>query len=234
MLIIQSLNTYYEKWERSSEFARLRTGDMFRKIDLSKIKKCEVFAQNIRLRYDKGGKISQAQPFFTEYRQYGENIFTEGTQNRYDNFNKLLQFIRIFKEEDKYKVMFCDENVEWCPTKRWGHNEAFNVSLPENVRDFLRITNGFYINGKVFFSMINDNVKEISPRATNRTRDIIGFNRYYRSMTDIEEYIILGKDSISYFVYDIASEKYRILTNGTLDVMNEFNSLAQMIREVLV
>ncbi|WP_288886373.1 hypothetical protein [uncultured Eubacterium sp.] len=99
---------------------------MFRKIDLSKIKKCEVFAQDIRLRYDKGGKISQAQPFFTEYRQYGENIFTEGTQNRYDNFNKLLQFIRIFKEEDKYKVMFCDENVEWCPTKRRGHNEAFN------------------------------------------------------------------------------------------------------------
>ena len=126
MLIIQSLNTYYEKWLRSSEFARLRTGDMFRKIDLSKIKKCEVFAQDIRLRYDKGGKISQAQPFFTEYRQYGENIFTEGTQNRYDNFNKLLQFIRIFKEEDKYKVMFCDENVEWCPTKRRGHNEAFN------------------------------------------------------------------------------------------------------------
>ena len=71
--------------------------------------------------------------------------------------------------------------------------EAFNVSLPENVRDFLRITNGFYINGKVFFSMINDNVKEISPRATNRTRDIIGFNRYYRGMTDIEDYIILGK-----------------------------------------
>ena len=22
--------------------------------------------------------------------------------------------------------MFCDENVEWCPTKRRGHNEAFN------------------------------------------------------------------------------------------------------------
>lgn len=126
MLIIQSLNTYYEKRERSSDFARLRTGDMFRKIDLSKIKNCEVFAQDIRLRYDKDGKISQAQPYFTEYRLFGENIFTEGTKNRYDNFNKLLQFIRIFKEEDKYKVMFCDENVEWCPTKRRGHNEAFN------------------------------------------------------------------------------------------------------------
>lgn len=38
----------------------------------------------------------------------------------------LLQFIRIFKEEDRYLIRFCDENVEWCPTKRRGHNEAFN------------------------------------------------------------------------------------------------------------
>lgn len=30
-----------------SEYARLRTGDMFWKIDLSKIKNCEVFAQEI-------------------------------------------------------------------------------------------------------------------------------------------------------------------------------------------
>lgn len=112
-------------------------------------------------------------------------------------------------------------------------SEAFNVSLPEDVRALLSITNGLHINGKVFFSMINDDVKELSPRATNRTRDIIGFNRYYRDMTDIEDYIILGKDSISYFVYDIASEKYQVLSNGTLDVMREYNSLTRMIREVL-
>ena len=48
------------------------------------------------------------------------------SQDRYANFNKLLQFIRIFKEDDRYRIRFCDENVEWCPTKRRGHNEAFN------------------------------------------------------------------------------------------------------------
>lgn len=53
MLFVQSLNTYYEKHERSSEYARLRTADLFWKID-------------------------------------------------------------------------CDEDVEWCPTKHYGHNEAFN------------------------------------------------------------------------------------------------------------
>ena len=112
-------------------------------------------------------------------------------------------------------------------------SETFDVSLPEEVKTFLSVTNGLYINGVVFFSRFNDNVKEISPRATERTRDIIGFNRAYRDMTDIEDYIILGKDSISYFVYGIASGKYQVLSNGTMDMMNEYDSLAQMIEEVL-
>jgi hypothetical protein len=47
MLIVQTLNTYYSKEKRSSEHARLRTGAMFEKIDISKIKECEVFAQII-------------------------------------------------------------------------------------------------------------------------------------------------------------------------------------------
>ena len=52
-------------------------------------------------------------------------------------------------------------------------------------------------------------------------------------MTDIEDYIILGKDSISYFVYDITSGKYQVISNGTMDVMSEYDSLAQMIGAVL-
>ena len=61
MLFIQSLDTYYDKNERSSEYARLRNGDLFRKIDVTKIKECEVFVQFLSLRYDDGG-VSQAKP----------------------------------------------------------------------------------------------------------------------------------------------------------------------------
>ena len=125
MLFIQSLNTYYEKQGRSSEYARLRTGDLFRRIDVSKIGECEVFAQLISMRYDIRSGVSQAEPYSETYRKYGKSIFTEGTRDRYKNFNDLMQFIRIFKEDDRYRIMFCDENVEWCPTKRRGHNEAF-------------------------------------------------------------------------------------------------------------
>lgn len=162
MLFIQSLNTYYEKQERSSEFARLRNGDLFRKIDSDQIKACEVFAQVLRLRHDADGSTSEAKPYDTEYRQYGEEIYTEGTGNRYDDFNKLLQFIRIFREEDKYKIMFCDENVEWCPTKRRGHNEAFNDAKSIHYHKD-RLNETAFILGKNQYGRIIYNNRYVDP-----------------------------------------------------------------------
>ena len=162
MLFIQSLNTYYEKQKRSSEYARLRTGDMFRKIDLSKIKECEVFAQLLHLRYDADGGVSQAKPYSETYKQYENNIYTEGTRDRYKNFNELLKFIRIFKEEDRYRIMFCDENVEWCPTKRYGHNEAFNDGNSIYYhRDFLNET--AFILGRNEYGRIIYNNRYVDP-----------------------------------------------------------------------
>ena len=161
MLFIQSLDTYYDKNERSSEYARLRNGDLFRKIDVTKIKECEVFVQFLSLRYDDGG-VSQAKPYSEIYKDYGKSIFTEGTKDRYSNYNKLLKFIRIFKDEDNYKIMFCDENVEWCPTKRRGHNEAFNnVNSIFYHRDKLNET--AFILGKNQYGRIIYNNKYVNP-----------------------------------------------------------------------
>ena len=67
----------------------------------------------------------------------------------------------------------------------------------------------------------------------SKTYDIIERNEEYRMMTDIEDFILLGEDSLSYFVYDIESKKYRIISNGTLDIMKEYNGLCTLIKEVL-
>ena len=75
MLFVQSLNTYYEKQERSSEYARLRNGDMFRKIDVSKLRECEVSAQIISLRYKKDHGVSPAQPYYEKYRLWSRSCF---------------------------------------------------------------------------------------------------------------------------------------------------------------
>ena len=183
MLIVQSIDTYYEKRERSSEFARLRSEDLFRSIDCSKIKKCEVLTQRLRLEYNKDGRVSPAQPYKIEYEQYGVSIFTEGTKNRYDNYNKLLKFIRIFKQEDGYKIMFCDENVEWCPTKRRGHNEAFHDE--ESIyyhRDWLNET--AFVLGKNQYGRIIFNNRYVDP---DTQRWSYGWHIYNIISCDISE-----------------------------------------------
>ena len=38
MLFVQALDTYYDKQERSSQYARLRGGDVFRKIEPESVK----------------------------------------------------------------------------------------------------------------------------------------------------------------------------------------------------
>lgn len=162
MLFVQSLDTYYDKQELSSEYARFRSGDLFRKIDLGKIKECEVSAQILSLRYDEEDMGSPAKPYSEKYRQYGTEIFTEGTENRYDNYNRLLKFIRIFKEEDRFRIMFCDENASLCPTKRHGHNEAFHdKNSIYYYRD--RLNETAFILGKNQYGRIIYNNRYVDP-----------------------------------------------------------------------
>ena len=165
MLFIQSLNTYYDKEERSSEYARLRSEDLFREIAVEKLKECEVSAQILDFKYE-AGKCSKAKPYKETYRQYGTEIFTEGTKDRYANFNELLQFIRIFKEEDKYRIMFCDEDVEWCPTKRRGHNEAFNDEESIHYRKD-RLYETAFILGENQYGRIIYNNRYVDPDSQN-------------------------------------------------------------------
>ena len=112
MLFIQSIDTYYEKQRRSSEYARLRTGDLFRKTDLSKLKECEVFAHLLSLRYDTDSGVSQAKPYSEKYKQYGKSIFTEGT--RRDTLNETA-FVLGKNEYGRiiYNNRYVDPDSSW-------------------------------------------------------------------------------------------------------------------------
>lgn len=113
--------------------------------------------------------------------------------------------------------------------------EKFKVDFPEDVKEFLKATNGLFGGGgEYFLSKFNDEIKNVNPRIIDKsTYDIIGRNEDYRMMTDIEDFIILGEDSLSYYVYDIKSKKYHDLSNGTLDVMNEYDEFEKMVEDVL-
>lgn len=138
-----------------------------------------------------------------------------------------------FLNDIKYKTIYNGLSSRDIDSYSQEFSEIFNINLPEDVKEFLKVTNGIYTSGVTFFSKFNDDVKEKSPRATRNTKDIIGFNENYRDMTDIEDYIILGKDSLSYYVYDIKSKKYQDLSNGTLVVMNEYDEFEKMVEDIL-
>lgn len=145
-------------------------------------------------------------------------------KGKYDFLNK-IEYLKLF-------TGLSDKEI-----KSYSHEfkEKFKIEFPKDIKDFLKVTNGaFGRSGEYFLAKFNNEIQSINPRIMNsKTYDIIERNEEYRMMTDIEDFILLGEDSLSYFVYDIESKKYRIISNGTLDIMKEYNDLCTLIKEVL-
>ena len=161
------------------------------------------------------------------------NIITNNDINNNIESNRKIEGRYKFLNDIANKTLYNGLSDSDINSYSQEFSETFNIDLPDDVKDFLKATNGIYMNGETFFSKFNDDVKEKSPRATRKTKDIIGFNENYRDMTDIENYIILGKDSLSYYVYDIKSKKYQDISNGTLVILNEYDEFAKMVEDVL-
>lgn len=112
--------------------------------------------------------------------------------------------------------------------------EKINFELPGDIKSFFLMTNGLYFNnGTRFFSKYNEEIKEKHPRLSMKSIDVVRYNEDYRVYTDIDEFFILGKDSISYFVYNYSNSKYCVLDNGALDVMNEYECFDIMLKDIL-
>ena len=150
-----------------------------------------------------------------------DNKKFEGKYSFLNNFKHLSVFTGLSDEEiNSYSQEFF---------------EKFKIDLPEDVKEFLKVTNGLFgAGGEYFLSKFNDEVKNINPKIMDiETFDIIRRNEYERMLGDIEEFIILGDDSLSYYVYDIKSKKYQDLSHGSLDVLNEYDEFAKMVEDVL-
>ena len=59
--------------------------------------------------------------------------------------------------------------------------------------------------------------------------DILRFNSSFREMTDITDYILLGKSSIDLIVYNIREKKYQILSNGVMQSFGSFDSFPELL-----
>ncbi len=84
---------------------------------------CEVLYQYKALKQSTDG-IHEWREY---YKRFGEKIFTLGKRDRLYNLNNLIENIRILKEDENYKIMFCDDHFcnPFNTNKRHGHNEGF-------------------------------------------------------------------------------------------------------------
>ena len=98
---------------------------------------CEVFVQ-----YENFWQYpAQMNHKDTRFRQFGDEIFTEGKKQEYSTCYNMTENTRLFKEDDIYKIMFCDDGGWLCHTRRRGHNEAYNKPhSPFTHQDKLNVT----------------------------------------------------------------------------------------------
>lgn len=129
MLIVQSINLYYHKDARYPNYANVRNSLKFLPINPQPNKfypsdtmfDCEVLLQSL-VYWQKTDGLKQ---YREKFKKFGNEIFTEGKYETYWNYHNLIANIRIFKEDNIYKIMFCDENFSSHRPTRHGHNESY-------------------------------------------------------------------------------------------------------------
>ena len=164
-----------------------------------------------------------------------KNQSLENTVVNNINIEKSFDGKYSFLNDIKYLTVFTGLSDEEIESYSKEFEKIFKIDFPKDVKEFLKVTNGLFgAGGEYFLSKINDEIKNLNPRIFDKeTYDIIGRNEDFRMMTDIEDFIILGEDSLSYYVYDIKSQKYQDISNGTSTVLNEYDEFSKMVEDVL-
>ena len=183
MLFIQKITVYYDGKGRFPERARERERLKFFPIDpkpkkfgkaepeYSKMLDCEVLFQDITCVQNENNIIVREEIF----KRFGNEIFTEGKRGQWATF--ILENIRLFKEDEKYRIMFCDDSYfgNFSRSKRHGHNEAYNKKgSPFRYTDRLNETafslkDGEY--GRIYF-----NNRYVHPHTRNQVYKYVVYN----------------------------------------------------------
>lgn len=120
MLFVQEIDLWYRKDVRYPKYANIRNAMRFIQINTENINPdCDVFYQYSAFKQSSDG----VKVWREYYKKFNEEIFTFGKRDRLYNLNNLIENIRILKNGENYKIMFCDDHFN--TTKRRGHNEYF-------------------------------------------------------------------------------------------------------------
>ena len=104
---------------------------------------------------------------------------------------------------------------------------AFDTALPDDYTELLKHTNGLSYDGHSICGVYDEEFLIDHPR--KKSMDILRFNSSFRDMTDITDYILLGKSSIDLIVYNIGEKKYQILSSGVMECFGTFDTFLELL-----
>lgn len=168
MLFIQKIVIYYNGRERSSEYARER--EMLKFLPLSKntriIPGSEGYIHDVVI-HQYGNRMAVKDENF---RPFGKEVYGEGKRNAPWYHKRIFENIRVFKEDDKYRIMFCDDYRYsiFSRTKRLGRNEAYNKKgSPFRYAD--RLNETAFCLGRNEYGRIYFNNRFVHPNTRQQT-----------------------------------------------------------------
>jgi hypothetical protein len=108
--------------------------------------------------------------------------------------------------------------------------EQLGCPLPADYADFLRRSNGLAApGGAAVFCCYTNDIRDNFPDYAYS--DFATLNLEFRDMTDIDEYLLLGRSSVDYLCYEKATGKYQVRSNGVMRVIAEGDHLSDVIGE---
>jgi hypothetical protein len=135
----------------------------------------------------------------------------------------LLAEIEKIKNRDGKSILLPanDKNIQ--AIKEWtSRNIRENLWISE-YENLLKIVNGLEFNGLVIYNAQPD----------DENNGFIGANEIWRDNECDSNYLFFGDSSISWYCLDIDDYVFLELDKPSGDIMEEYNSLEEMINEAL-
>ncbi len=101
--------------------------------------------------------------------------------------------------------------------------------VPDGYYDFLRVINGVEYNSFIIYGIDEDLLDKETAQGTTGFL----FQREVWEETASGKFTYLGESSIDFFAYGVETQKYYVLDNGSEDIMEEFNTLDELLERIL-
>ncbi|AXK20326.1 MULTISPECIES: YrhA family protein [Bacillus] len=142
--------------------------------------------------------------------------------------NLILEIEKIEKSfNDKLSTPATDSEVQ---KLREHAKEKFNVDLPSEYEEFLKIINGLDFNGLVLYGVDSPLLE------TEKDEQICGFidtNEIWYENEFQKEYLFFGDSNIAWFCKNLSDSTYLELDKPSGTVMNTYNDFNTMLGEAL-